>query len=145
MPNCPEVLNSFHAIYAIGAVVVPINFLVGQDEIAYIYQDTGAETVISSLGFLPTIEQCGKKGSSIRNVILIDDQVPDHTLAFQDLVASSSDTLEIANVEEDQLAALIYTSGTTGRPKGVMHTHTSLYENAKMQKETLMWNRPMTF
>ena len=62
MPNCPQVLNSFHAVYAIGAVVVPINFLVGEDEIAYIYQDTGAETVISSLDFLPTIEQCGKKG-----------------------------------------------------------------------------------
>ena len=137
MPNCPEVLNSFHAVYAIGAVVVPINFLVGQDEISYIYQDTGTETVISSIDFLPTIEQCGKKGTSIRNIILIDDQVPDHTLAFQDLVASNSDKLEIANVEEDQLAALIYTSGTTGRPKGVMHTHTSLYENAKMQKETL--------
>jgi long-chain acyl-CoA synthetase len=144
MPNCPEVLNSFHAIYAIGAVVVPINFLVGADEIAYIYQDTGAETVISSLDFLPTIEQCSKKGSSIRNVILIDYQVPDHTLAFHDLVASSSDTLRIANVDEDQLAALIYTSGTTGQPKGVMHTHTSLYENAKMQKATLDFPSGMT-
>ena len=41
MPNCPEVLQSFGAVYAIGAIVVPINFLVGDEETAYIYQDTG--------------------------------------------------------------------------------------------------------
>ena len=44
MPNCPQVLQSFHAVYGIGAVVVPINFLVGDEETTYIYQDTGAET-----------------------------------------------------------------------------------------------------
>ena len=32
MPNCPEVLQSFHAAYAIGAVVVPINVPLGEWE-----------------------------------------------------------------------------------------------------------------
>ena len=35
-------------------------------------------------------------------------------------------------MDDDELAALIYTAGTTGRPKGVMHTHLTLYENARM-------------
>jgi long-chain acyl-CoA synthetase len=34
------------------------------------------------------------------------------------------------------MAALIYTAGTTGKPKGVIHTHGSLYANALMQHQT---------
>jgi long-chain acyl-CoA synthetase len=48
MPNCPEVLQGFQAVWKIGAVVVPINYLVGEEETAYIYKDSGAKVVISS-------------------------------------------------------------------------------------------------
>ncbi|MDO9514671.1 MAG: long-chain fatty acid--CoA ligase [Syntrophales bacterium] len=137
MPNCPEAVESFYAVYAIGAVVVPINFLVGAEEIAYIYRDPGAETVVSSMEFLPTIEACREQAPAIKNIILIDDDVPPHTLSYHRLVEKSSGELEPEQMEDDELAALIYTAGTTGVPKGVMHTHHSLYSNAKMQMETL--------
>jgi long-chain acyl-CoA synthetase len=137
MPNCPQVLQSFHAVYGIGAVVVPINFLVGDEETTYIYQDTVAETIISSLDFLPKIEACRKQAPAIKNIILINTDVPPHTLAYSNLIESVTDELEIEPVDDDHLAALIYTSGTTGKPKGVMHTHKSLYANAKMQKDSI--------
>lgn len=137
MPNCPEVIYSFRAVHAIGAVVVPINFLVGDSEIAYIYQDTGAETIISSMEFLPKIEACRRQAPAIKNIILIDDPVPSHTLSYRKLLENSSDELEMEKTEDDEVAALIYTAGTTGTPKGVMHTHYSLYSNAKMQLDTL--------
>ena len=60
MPNCPEVYLSFQAVYIVGAVIVPINFMVGDAETAYIYKDTGAKAVISSKVFLPKIEACRK-------------------------------------------------------------------------------------
>jgi long-chain acyl-CoA synthetase len=40
-------------------------------------------------------------------------------------------------MDDNELAALIYTAGTTGGPKGVMHTHFSLYSNARMQAESI--------
>ncbi len=43
----------------------------------------------------------------------------------------------VVDTEDDEIAALIYTAGTTGKPKGVVHTHFSLYANAKMQYETV--------
>ncbi len=46
--------------------------------------------------------------------------------------------------EDDELAALIYTAGTTGRPKGVMHSHYSLYANARMQYESVALPDGMT-
>ncbi len=137
MPNCPEVAQAFQAVYAIGAVGVPINFLVGDMETAYIYQDTGAETIISTPEFLSKIETCRTRAPALKNVILIGDEVPSQMLSFKDLVDKSGDVLVIEETDDDDLAALIYTAGTTGVPKGVMHTHASLYHNARMQHETI--------
>ena len=136
MPNCPEVVMSFGAVWGMGAVVVPINFLVGEEETAYIYRDTGATAIISSRQFLPVIEKCRKNAPGIKHIILIEPDPPAGALYFGELTASESDDDTLEATADDDLAALIYTSGTTGRPKGVMHTHYSLYVNARMQQDT---------
>jgi len=137
MPNCPEVLQGFQAAWKIGAVVVPINYLVGEEETTYIYEDSGAKVVISSLAFLPKIRAGQAKVPSLKTVILVDREVPPGTIAFGPLVEKSPEELKVVETEDDELAALIYTAGTTGRPKGVMHTHYSLYANARRQYETI--------
>ncbi len=144
MPNCPEVLQSFGAVYAIGAIVVPINFLVGDEETAYIYQDTGAETIISSMAFYDKIQNCRKGAPAIKNIILIDEEGPEGTLSYHKLLQENTDQLELVDTSDDEVAALIYTSGTTGKPKGVMHTHGSLLANAHMQHQTIKLPDGMT-
>ena len=113
MPNCPEVSDSFGAVWSIGAVVVPMNYLIGDEESAHIYQDSGAETVISSSEFLSKIEACRAKVPAIKNVLLIDKEVPKGYHSFRELVEGSSDELEMVKTDDDELAALVYTSGTT--------------------------------
>lgn len=137
MPNCPEVLQAFQAVWKLGAVIVPINYLVGEEETAYIYEDSGAEIIISSINYLPKIEVCKAKSGRVREVILIEDQAFPGCLSYQSLLQDASDQLPIAEVDAQHLAALVYTAGTTGRPKGVMHTHLSLYANAKMQVDSI--------
>lgn len=137
MPNCPEALQSFLAVWRIGAVIVPINFLIGEEETAYIYQDSGAKAVISSHTFLPKIRAGQVRAPEVKTVILIDDDVPEGTLSYRQLVENSQEEYKVVETQDDEIAALIYTAGTTGRPKGVIHTHLSLYANAKMQYETV--------
>ena len=137
MPNCPEVLQSFGAIWRIGAVAVPINYLVGEEETAYIYQDSGAKMVISSSAFLPKIQAGKAKACDLETVILVDPEVPQGFLSYPHLIEKSVEEAEVVDMDDDELAALIYTAGTTGRPKGVMHTHLTLYENARMGFETV--------
>lgn len=144
MPNCPEVLQGFQAVWEIGAVVVPINYLVGEEETAYIYEDSGAKVVISSQAFLPKIRAGQSKVPSLETVILIDQDVSAGTLSYWQLVEKSSAELDVVETEDDELAALIYTAGTTGRPKGVMHSHYSLYANARMQYESVALPDGMT-
>jgi long-chain acyl-CoA synthetase len=110
---------------------------VGEEETAYIYEDSGAKVVISSLAFLPKILAARARVPGPETVILIDPEVPGGTLSYRQIVGKSPEEPDVVETGDDELAALIYTAGTTGRPKGVMHSHFSLYANGRMQYETL--------
>ncbi len=130
MPNAPEVLQSFQAVWKIGAVCVPVNFQVGAEEIAYIYQDSGAATVITAPEFLDKVRIARAGAPGVKNVIVVSAEPVAGAHHFAGLLAGNSDQLDIYPAADDDVAALVYTSGTTGRPKGVMQTHYALYYTA---------------
>jgi long-chain acyl-CoA synthetase len=136
IPNCPEVLQAFQAIWRIGGIAVPINYQFNADDISYVYEDSGADTVISSPEYLEKVRAAQARVPAVRNVILVSPSPYEGTLHFQKLVDESSEDLGIEQTADDDVAALIYTSGTTGRPKGVMLTHYGIYYTAKMGQET---------
>jgi long-chain acyl-CoA synthetase len=144
MPNSPPVFSAFPAIYKIGGVVVPLNPLLRPDQAAYIYRDCGAKVLLTSSDFLAWVLEARKQAPELKHIILTDkDDVPD-TVSYNKLMADSSTDLRIEKTENEDLAALIYTAGTTGRPKGVMHTHYSLYINALCFFEYVAFNLAMT-
>ncbi len=61
MPNCPEILSAFPAIYKIGAVTVPLNPLLRPDQAAYIYRDCGAKAIITSSDFVVRVLEAQKQ------------------------------------------------------------------------------------
>ncbi len=144
MPNSPVLLSAFPAIYKIGAVVVPLNPLLRPDQAAYIYRDCGAKAVITSSDFVIRVLEAQKQTPNLRYVILTDrDDVPG-TISYCSIMSTISDALSIQQTENDDVAALIYTAGTTGPPKGVMHTHYSLYVNALFFYEYVLVHRSLT-
>src|SRR5580658_7522116 len=46
MTNRPEFLETMFAAHALGAIVVPINFRLAPDEIAFVLRDSGAELLV---------------------------------------------------------------------------------------------------
>jgi len=103
--NCPEVLQSFQAVWKVGAVIVPINFLMGDEETTYIYQDSGAVVVIGSSDFLEKMEGARAKAPNVKNLILIDREVP-NALYYPKLVEEGSEELEMVETDDDELAIL---------------------------------------
>jgi long-chain acyl-CoA synthetase len=144
MPNSPPVFSAFPAIYKVGGVVVPLNPLLRPDQAAYIYHDSGAKAILTSSDFLVWILEARKQAPDLKYVIVTDkDGIPD-TVSYRELMADSSDEISIEETDNDDVAALIYTAGTTGLPKGVMHTHYSLYINALSFYEYTLMNLPYT-
>jgi len=130
MPNSPPVFASFPAIYKIGAIVVPMSPLLRPDQSAYIFRDCGAKAVITSPEYVVWAQQAQAHAPELKHVIVTErDDIPE-TISYNELLSKNSPELGIETTDNDDLAALIYTAGTTGQPKGVMHTHFSLYINA---------------
>src|SRR5712691_11835936 len=59
LPNCPEVLQSYAAILRLGAVVVPVVFLLGPAEVRHILEHSGARTLPLSHSYGLTLMNAG--------------------------------------------------------------------------------------
>jgi long-chain acyl-CoA synthetase len=144
LPNCVEIFAAFNAVFKIGAAIVPMNPVLRPDQISYIYRDSGACVAITTSDYLPWIMEARKNAPGLKHIILVDKgDVPD-TLHLEKLLSRASSDLKAEDMENDDLAALVYTSGTTGNPKGVMHTHYSLWINALAYNDANITYLPTT-
>jgi long-chain acyl-CoA synthetase len=144
MPNSPPVFSAFPGIYKIGGIVVPLNPLLRPDQASYIYRDCGAKAILTSSDYLGWITEAQKQAPDLKYIILTDKDGVPGTVSYREIMSNSSNELVIEETDNDDVSALIYTAGTTGQPKGVMHTHYSLYINALSFYEYILNNLPVT-
>lgn len=130
LSNSPEVFACFGAIWRLGAVIVPIMFLLGEDETRYILDHSDAKAVITSVDLLEKIENAANGNDQIKKIIVLGGEDRGNQLDFSRLVENNPPLKLTEELDEDDVALMIYTSGTTGQPKGVMLSHNNLYQNA---------------
>ncbi len=135
LSNSPEVFACFAAIWRLGAVIVPIMFLLGEDETRYILAHSDAKAVITSMDLIEKIRNAAAGIDHIQHIIVLGGKDRENQMDFHRLVESNSPLQETAEMAPDDVALMIYTSGTTGRPKGVMLSHNNLYQNARASWE----------
>jgi long-chain acyl-CoA synthetase len=113
LPPSAGFAASFYGTLLAGKSIVPINYLLGDREIAHVIQDSGIDTVI-------TIPQLAGRLKDM----------PLKVIDLQQLAAmvppGASFTPKFPSPKTDDLAVLMYTSGTSGLPKGVMLTYGNL-------------------
>jgi acyl-CoA synthetase (AMP-forming)/AMP-acid ligase II len=120
--NCPEFVETMFAVSRVGAIVMPINWRLAGDEVAYIAGHAGARLVVSEPELAPLAEAARARLGV--PVVGVGPGVPGWQ-AFADL--RRGDPPAMAEVDGDDIHRLMYTSGTTARPKGVMISYANVY------------------
>lgn len=102
----------------IGAIAVPINVMLRQEDIAVILEDARPSIVIADAGLRSLAAGAGE---SVRRFQIggNDADWP----SFEELVEKAPSDEPQVIVRSDDIATLIYTTGTEAAPKGVMLSH----------------------
>ncbi|RVT51644.1 acyl-CoA synthetase [Rubrivivax albus] len=114
------------ALARLGAVLVPINFMLKADEAAYILRHAGARLLATDTGLAPLARGAAALDTAVERLLWLPAEDPSAPepgmLDFHDLAACTGTPPDVALKGED-LAQIVYTSGTESLPKGAMLTH----------------------
>src|SRR4051812_41970996 len=127
LPNVPYFPVVYFGALRLGAVVVPMNPLLKDREVAFHLSDSGAKVLVAWHGFAgPAQGGCDEAGAEC---VLVTPGEFDQQLAGADPVG------EVAERADDDAAVIIYTSGTTGTPKGATLTHANVSSGAEVARD----------
>ncbi|MFT3685502.1 MAG: AMP-binding protein [Phycisphaerales bacterium] len=105
------------AAWISGRVIVPLNFLLKQEELQYVIDDCGCSLIVTSRALIEHLGYRPERATLMEMESLDLKRVPEPRFP--------------AMACKDDLALLLYTSGTSGKPKGVMLTHGNISVNIR--------------
>jgi long-chain acyl-CoA synthetase len=126
LPNVPEFAMAYYGVLRAGGVVVPMNVLLKEREVAFYLGDSGAR-LIFAWHELADGAQAGAADVGAECIVVEPD-------SFAELLARADPVDEVFDRHADDDAVILYTSGTTGKPKGAQLTHANLAINADVSK-----------
>lgn len=125
MRNRIEMMEILYAISTVGAVSVPINYMVEDSSLAelinkadtkYIFVET--EQLIKFEKIMPQLDVINRE-----TMIAVGAQSKDTFIQYEELMQNGSVVEPEVKVNSSDLFAILFSSGTTSSPKGIMITH----------------------
>lgn len=108
LPPTPETASLFFGTWKLGAILLSMSVLYGDEGIAHRVNDSEPKVLITDRANASRFE--GLKGPRL---LVLEPRI----------LASESDRCETADTSCEDPAQLYYTSGTTGLAKGIVHAH----------------------
>jgi fatty-acyl-CoA synthase len=114
------------ALARLGAVLVPINFMLKAEEVAFILRHAGAKVLATDSGLTPLARAAAALDTKVESFIWLPAEDPaepsEGMTNFNDLTACTN-ALPDVTLGSNDVAQIVYTSGTESLPKGAMLTH----------------------
>ncbi len=108
LPPTPETAAAFFGTWKVGAILLSMSVLYGDEGIRHRITDSQPKVVLTNED----------------NADRIDPALTEHVLALDErLLQSGEPSFETVEIAADDPAQLYYSSGTTGLAKGILHAH----------------------
>ncbi|MEE2681274.1 MAG: AMP-binding protein [Planctomycetota bacterium] len=117
---------SLIAVWGEGRTVVPLNYLLSRDDLAYVAKDAGLDTVIT-----------------VGQMIDFVGGLPEglDAIKLEELKLGLPPLRRAQRPAKEDAAVILYTSGTSGRPKGVVLSHSNLMANVEQVRTWASFTR----
>lgn len=135
--NCPEFVYSIFAASKLGAVIVPVNTFLKEEELSYILENSEASVLIASAVYEKTIK--ASRASALCAHVVWEGDIEIQSgfeYKFEEALSTPLHAPQAATTPEDT-AVIIYTSGTTGKPKGAMLNYKNIFSNTRSGAMTI--------
>lgn len=131
--NHPAYFELLFGAARAGIVMVPLNWRLAKDELAWIAADARLKLVVVQQEFAQQLAWADA-ANEVKQIGLERDYT-----GWRD---NAQSTTSAAVAAPDDIAVQLYTSGTTGRPKGALLTHRNLLHYRSLPRELQPeWNR----
>ena len=115
------------ALARLGAVLVPINFMLKAEEVGYILKHAGAQMLATDSGLADTARAAAAMDTAVKQFVWLPSEETSQPVAgmisFENLAATPGAAPDTPQLGSFDLAQIVYTSGTESSPKGAMLTH----------------------
>jgi acetyl-CoA synthetase len=108
LPATPETAAAFFGTWKVGAILLSMSVLYGNDGIRHRLTDSQATVLVTDKANADRMER-----SLVEHLLILDDELLGHGSTSFDCYDSAA----------DDPAQLYYSSGTTGLAKGILHAH----------------------
>lgn len=126
--NCWQYAVLAFATARAGVVLVPINFMLTAEEIAYILGHSRVGGVVVEADLTATAEEAMRRGGVVRTKVALVPRGHQGVAGWADFAGwlTTDSPAPSPLIDDDQPVRLMYTSGTESRPKAAIHTSRSL-------------------
>jgi fatty-acyl-CoA synthase len=127
-PNHPSFIETMFAAWSLGAIFVPINFRLSEQDLLHIMNDAGCSLLVYDSNLADSVEPLRMK-IPLSHYVQVGS-LSNNAKKFEELAKAGNPSERIEKQTSlDDICMIVYTSGTTGLPKGVMLTHANITWN----------------
>ena len=136
LPNNPEYIYSYLAIFSLGLIAVPLDFMLTEDELRTCLNHCEAQVLIAQAKEGVSVENLIRALPSLKKIIL-----PQELTRILSKKSASASRVKISAKDH---CMIVYSSGTTGRPKGILWNYRHLDSGPKTFAHFVEVNKDFT-
>ncbi len=118
-----------YALMRLGAVMVPINFMLQADDVAFILEHSGARTLACDSGMADVARKAAALAPQLSELLWLpseEETAPVEGMTNVLALIEAGGEPPFEGPDSFDVAQIVYTSGTEARPKGVQLTHDAI-------------------